>query len=382
MDSTADVLFEQLRSLRAVSVEAELFRPSFRRWFTRAGNSRHLRNLDRGLNRYFHYPAMLPWLAGRFDIFHVIDHSYAHLVRALPAARTVVTCHDVDIFRDAFRKPLGGRNAVLQAISRRVVRGLRQAAAISCDSVQTRNQLVALEIADASRLHVIPIGIHPAFGPNSDPIADRAVTRRLGPPAAECFEILHVGSTIARKRIPFLLRVLAEISRLGTNIRLLRVGGALTTEQSRLATELGVADRIVTLPFLGRRELAAVYRRARLTVLPSAAEGFGLPVTESLSCGTPVVLSDLPVLHETGGDAAVYCALDDAAAWVRAVIGLIGEDRCIAAARRMRGFAWASRFSAQAYAVRTAELYARVAGAHRAADAKPLGSNRGASQSM
>ena len=48
-------------------------------------------------------------------------------------------------------------------------------------------------------------------------------------------------------------------------MRLIRVGGAFTAaQQSRMAADLGVADRIIVLPFLDRAVLAAVYRRAAL----------------------------------------------------------------------------------------------------------------------
>ena len=61
------------------------------------------------------------------------------------------------------------------------------------------------------------------------------------------------------------------------------------------------ADAVRVLPFVSPEVLAAVYRRAAMTLLPSESEGFGLPVLESLACGTPVVLSDIPVLREIGG---------------------------------------------------------------------------------
>ena len=43
-----------------------------------------------------------------------------------------------------------------------------------------------------------------------------------------------------------------------------------------------------------------------MLVLPSFGEGFGLPVLEAMATGTPVVCSDIPVLHEVGGKAVQY----------------------------------------------------------------------------
>jgi glycosyltransferase involved in cell wall biosynthesis len=363
MDLTADLLFDEFRRVRPPVVEVELIRPPFRQWFTAPGwHARHLWNLDRGLNRYWHYPATVARMAGRFDVFHIVDHSYAHLVHALPAERTLVTCHDADIFHCLFQGGRRATNALLRTIASRVLSGMRKAAAIACDSRQTREQLISLGIADASKLIVIPIGVHRAFKSTPDAIADHKVTLILGPENPPRADILHVGSTIERKRITFLLRFFAEVVRTNANIRLLRVGGPFTAEQAKLAEELGIADRVMTLPFLGRTELAAVYRRAAVTVLPSASEGFGLPVTESLACGTPVLLSDLPALHEVGGDAATFCPLDDIGAWVRAFSALVHESAKKRAARRKAAVIWALRFSPENYAKQTAELYARLLG--------------------
>ena len=60
-------------------------------------------SIDRALNRWWDYPRHVNRIAGGFDVFHVVDHSYAQLVHRLPAARTVVTCHDLDTFRSILR---------------------------------------------------------------------------------------------------------------------------------------------------------------------------------------------------------------------------------------------------------------------------------------
>jgi glycosyltransferase involved in cell wall biosynthesis len=97
---------------------------------------------------------------------------------------------------------------------------------------------------------------------------------------------------------------------------------------------------------LDRREIAALYRAAAAVLLPSEAEGFGLPVIEALACGGRVIASDLPVLHEVGGAAAVYCTVGDVAAWAAAVSRLLGDpaagpDRTARLAQAAR-FSWAN----------------------------------------
>lgn len=60
---------------------------------------------------------------------------------------------------------------------------------------------------------------------------------------------------------------------------------------------------------------------ARALLLPSFAEGFGMPVPEALALGTPVICSDLPALREAGGDVPCYLDPLDGPAWRRAVLG-------------------------------------------------------------
>ncbi len=58
-------------------------------------------------------------------------------------------------------------------------------------------------------------------------------------------------------------------------------------------------------------QLAVLYNEATATLFPSLYEGFGLPVLESLACGTPVVTSNVSSLPEVGGDAAFYIDPND-----------------------------------------------------------------------
>jgi glycosyltransferase involved in cell wall biosynthesis len=145
--------------------------------------------------------------------------------------------------------------------------------------------------------------------------------------------------------------------------RLVRVGGDFTPAQAALADELGVSRAVVALSVLQPRVLAAVYRRAALTLLPSEREGFGLPLVESLRCGTPVVASDIPVLREVGGEAARYCGVADARAWAGEVIRLLGVREREPGAwdvLRKTGIEWSRRFTWSRYVSAVADLYEDV----------------------
>ena len=66
----------------------------------------------------------------------------------------------------------------------------------------------------------------------------------------------------------------------------------------RLASALGIADRVVWLAGATGEEVALLMQGAHVLLQPSRYEGFGLPVVEAMACGCPVIASDIPALHE------------------------------------------------------------------------------------
>jgi glycosyltransferase involved in cell wall biosynthesis len=319
--------------------------------------------LDRAAARQWDYPRTLRPVRGRFDVYHVVDHTYAHLVHALPASQCVVTCHDVDAFRSILQPEDERRSPPFRWMSQRILDGLRKASHVPCDSEATRDALVALAALPSERLTVIANGSDTAGWPESDAMADLEAARLIGP--RHGVELLHVGSTIARKRIDVLIDVFAAVRKDRPEARLIRVGGPFTGDQRARARDLGVLDAIVVLPFVDRATLAAVYRRAALTLLPSEREGFGLPLVESLAAGTPLVASDIGVLRELGGDAVSYATLADVERWRHAVLALLAErdhspDRW--RARKTAGVERAKEFSWSEYATRVTGVYCAVAG--------------------
>ncbi|MCJ2184804.1 glycosyltransferase family 4 protein [Novosphingobium sp. 1949] len=87
------------------------------------------------------------------------------------------------------------------------------------------------------------------------------------------------------------------------------------------------------------KRLAALLRGARALLMPSFAEGFGMPVAEALSVGTPVVCSDIAAMREVGGDVPDYRDPLDGPGWLAAILDHAGEGP-LHQAQRARVPAW------------------------------------------
>lgn len=361
MELAAETLATSVQGMAGQPWEVALLRPPMRRRFTRmAKNDGGWRfNADRLANRFWDYPRWLRQQRGDFTLFHLADHSYAQLVHELPATRTLVTCHDLDTFHCLLKPPQETRSPLFRGLVRRTLRGLQKAARIICDSQTTQADLLATGWIAPQRVRVVPLPVHSVFFQPPAPEAERMTAQLLGPNEANQVDLLHVGSHIPRKRLDVLLRVFAEVRRDWPAARLVRVGGAMTTEQQALAAQLGVAAAIVTLPPIPREVLAIVYQRAAVTLLPSEREGFGWPVAESLACGTPVVASDLPVLREVGGTAAIYAPVAEIPAWAALVGQLLAEKQhgTQYEIRRQAARNYARRFTWDVYAERLGTVY-------------------------
>ena len=130
MDLVADMLVEHLRrehasADRAGSDQAAAPR-SIGSCARQPGTRRAAFTVDRFTNRLWDYPAVTRGIAGSFDVFHIVDHSYAHLVHTLPADRTLVTCHDLDTFRSILEPGHDVRSFMFRAMTRRILAGPAQ----------------------------------------------------------------------------------------------------------------------------------------------------------------------------------------------------------------------------------------------------------------
>jgi glycosyltransferase involved in cell wall biosynthesis len=357
MDLVADSLVRELVANAPLGIDPALVRPRLVRMTRPWRRGGDVPTRDRVFNRFWLYRRALLSVR-RADLFHIVDHSYAHLASHCPRGRAIVTCHDIDAFAEYLGVP--GQTTGLPAfLVKRLVAGLQASKLVVCPSESTASALVKSGLIARTRLTVVPNGVDVA---PIGPARSLELTRDLlgegdGP------YLLHVGSTIPRKRLDILLEAFAGVVRSVPTARLIRVGGRLTAYQADLTRLLGISEHVIELPRLDRETLKAVYSRAAVLLATSEREGFGLPVVEALAVGTPVIATDLPVFREVASDAAMYVPLERTDLWVRCILDAIAERsdrpeswrrRQFEARRRGMCFSWSS------YAARMATLYREV----------------------
>lgn len=358
MDLCGDMLLAHLPRGGPLAVDPARLRPPFRRLSTRlpvVGRQDAALNADRLLNRFLLFPRHARRAVPRFDLFHVVDHSYAQLVHALPAGRAGVYCHDLDAFGCLLDPAADPRPRWFRALARRILTGLQTAAVVFHSTAAVGEQLNRSGLVPPDRLVLAPYGVAPEFapGPPRPPAQLPWLTELGGRPC-----VLHVGSCVPRKRIDVLLDVVAAVREMVPGLHLVKVGGEWSADHRERIARLGLAAAITHVGGLARAELAEVYRRAAVVLVPSEAEGFGLPVIEALACGAAVVASDLPALREAGGPAAAYIPVGDIGAWAEAVAKILTDPA--AAPPRAQRLAWGARFSWVAHAETIARAYHRL----------------------
>ena len=169
---------------------------------------------------------------------------------------------------------------------------------------------------------------------------------------------LFFGSLEPKKNIG---RIIEAFLATPTSRRLVIVGSrAWKAEHELRFLQRGVkARRVKQFDYLPQAELTTLIRGARAVLFPSLSEGFGLPVLEALSLGTPVLTSGEGALPEVVGDAACFADAYDSDSIARGIARLDTDDEYCARLRES-GPIRAEKFTMPAYQERLSALYARA----------------------
>lgn len=279
-----------------------------------------------------------------------VYHSPYYLMPYRPGCPAVLTLYDLIPLRQAG----GGRTAGTLAFNLSV-----RLAVSAADHIITLSPANAVDIQQtlgvpAAKVTPIPAAPDSQFAPVSAQVSAEARRRLALPPAYA----LYFGSNKPHKNLERL--VTAYTANPAADHTPLVVAGhwdpRFTEARQRAAPWPG---RVHLIGPVAQADLAALYSGAAFFVFPSLEEGFGLPVLEAMACGTPVLCSDIPVLREVAGPAALYFDPQQPEAIGAALRQALSQPELLADLRA-RGFERAQAFSWARAAEATLAVYQSV----------------------
>jgi glycosyltransferase involved in cell wall biosynthesis len=277
------------------------------------------------------------WLPGGF---------VSALVSMLTRAPLIITTHGTDVEmlrRTRWAKPLARFT-------------FARARTVTCGSSYLRDQLVALNVVDASRVSVIPMPVNPEFEIANSKL--RTLELEFTTRNSQ-FTILTVARLTAQKSIDTLLDAMAILRERGCDAKLKVIGDgperAALEQQSRA---LNLQDRVEFVGALAQKELPRHYVGCAVFALPSIREGMGLVFAEALLCNAPVIAANSGGVTDIvkDGETGLLVPERDARALADAIEKML-NDHALAARLASNGAAWVrERYTRERVATQFAEV--------------------------
>lgn len=273
------------------------------------------------------WPPVERLAGGSFDVVHA---SHPLLIPSRDAAR-LVTIYDLD-FLDHPERTRAEIRRDYPALAGEHARRADHIVTISRDTARAIETRLGV---DAARISICYPGA-PAW------------PARESEPASGC--VLFLGSLVPRKNLGTLLDAYERLIARMPGAPPLVLAGGQTEESAPIvgrASRPPLAGRVELTGYVALADRPALYRRALVFVMPSFAEGFGMPVIEAMTTGVPVVAANRGALPETVGGAGRMFDPEDAAALAQAMEQLLSdpaERRRLSEAGRAQAaeFTWAA----------------------------------------
>lgn len=266
--------------------------------------------------------------------------------------RFVTTIHDLFSYR--FPEIHSG---TLPRLANRILiaNAIRRAAAIITPSAATASEIVDRFPAARTKVTVVAEACDERFTPLRNPAAESSWLKyyRISPPF-----IFYLGQWKAYKNVPLLIDAFGRLRSRRPGVQLVLAGEDPRHPEVPTAAAALPPGSVVLPGRVADDAVPELYRSAAAVVLPSLAEGFGLPVLEAMACGVPIVCSDIPVLHEIADGIAIFCDPGDAGSLANGIETAL--DRAPGGELAQAALARAATFSWRRAAEETIQIYERV----------------------
>lgn len=233
-------------------------------------------------------------------------------------------------------------------------RTCRTATKVIADSMSTKNDLVRYFNVEPNGITVI----YPAADPQFRKLSEREIANwRESVNIPDCF-ILSVGNLSPRKNITSLLIAYHKLLCQGFQHRLVIVGKTWRKNDKtfNLVERLSLKGKVIFIEGLSIPQLCLLYNKAELFVYPSLFEGFGLPPLEAMTCGCPVITSNVTSLPEVVGEAGICIDPYDGERLADQMKTVLSDEN-LKKEMRLKGIQRAKLFSWDIFIRKTFEVY-------------------------
>lgn len=244
-------------------------------------------------------------------------------------------------------------------LSSQLPKTLKRADRLITDSEKVRRELIDQYNIDEMKVRTIHLGASSEF-------TIKNVSQTLK--TLKKYDLRHgeyllfIGTLEPRKGVEILLEAWARLPRKLKNAFPLVLAGAPGWANQSLLSRIRYLkdnDGLKYLNFVPHNELPALYSGASALVYPSYYEGFGLPILEAISCGTPVICTANTSMAEIAGEHSLYINAGDTAQLTESIQYLL-ENESLRQRLSAAGLLRAKEFSWQKCAQQTYEIYKEI----------------------
>lgn len=305
--------------------------------------------VSRRFTRYGIFYPLESWRK-RFDLLHA-----QFILPPSLRCRSVLTVHDVcyEQFPQFFRP------AVRRQMKLLVPWSCKRADHIITVSESSKRDIVRLYGIDPSRVTVTYPGAGDLFRPIDRSCARERISKQYGINAPF---LLYVGNLEPRKNLARLLQAFSELRReekIGHKLVIVGQAAWMFNDILDILRRDGLSSEVILTGYVPTEDLPSFYSAAEVMVYPSLFEGFGLPVVEAMSCGTPVITSCGSSLEEIASDAALLIDPYSVSS-IAGAIATLANDAALRKTLALAGIKRATAFSFRRMAEETREVYLQL----------------------
>ncbi len=282
--------------------------------------------------------------------------SPAHYAPRFSSVKSVVTIHDLAYLTH----PKEFKKKDQQQLSSWTKYSVDQAQKIIAVSENTKNDLINFYQLPEKKISVVYNGFDSnRFHPSLAKLTSQKTKEKY---KIKGDYLAYLGTLQPRKNLESLIRALPEIVNQNPEIKLVVIGkkGWLYSTIFSLVQTLCLQEKVIFTDFVPDEEVPFLVAGARVFILPSLYEGFGLTVLEAMACGVPVVVSRVSSLPEVVGEAGLYLDNPKNYSQIAKQINKILSDERLAKNLIKDGLLQSKKFSWEKCAQETLEVIQRT----------------------